>query len=467
MGDGKLVLAGGTVWTPAGLVENASVYVEGETIVGIESDASATPSAGWEVLDTTGHVVLPGVIDTHSHHREPGYTHKEDIRTATAAAAAGGVTLSVGMPNLDPITNSSERFSDLVRLYEEKSIVDFNVNPAGTDLDEIPRLAKLGCLGYKIYMVSDTKRSYPHIPGLGVHDDGQLLSIFEAVEQTGLPLMVHSHNQEIVNEAERRYWAENRYSPLDYVDAQGIYDGMSWDTANYTLLRMQEAVGTKLHLLHVVTSRTVDMLREAKSKREGISAEVNPFALFLGLRELIRDKGPFVVGRLVREETQEKLFGGLRDGVIDLVGSDHAPHTRAEKEEGWADMFNCPSGTPQLQDYLSRLLTSVNAGRLSIDDVARITSYNPARVFDLLPRKGTIAVGADADLVVVDMNRRRIAKDADALTKCGWTPYDGEEFVGVPLHTLVRGRFVMRNRAVVPEHGWGRLAPPQSHRNSA
>lgn len=462
MGDGRLVLAGGTAWSPSGLIEHASLYVEDGRITGIESGERTAPQPGWEVLDTTGLVVIPGVIDTHSHHREPGYTHKEDITTATAAAAAGGVTLSIGMPNLDPITNSAERFEDLVRLYEKKSTVDFNINPAGTNLDEIPKLAELGCLGFKIYMVSDTKRSYPHIPGLGVHDDGQLLSIFEAVAQTGLPLMVHSHNQAIMNEMERRFWAAGRHSPLDYVDAQAVYDGMGWDTANYTLLRMQEAVGTKLHLLHVVTSRTVEMLREAKAQRQGISAEVNPFALFLGRRELIREKGPYVVGRLVEKETQARLFAALQDGTIDVVGSDHAPHTREEKERGWTDMFNCPSGTPQLQDYLSKLLTSVHHGVLTLDDVVHVTSYNPARVFDLLPQKGTIEVGADADLVVVDMNRRRVVRNADSLSKCGWSPYDGDELIGVPLHTLVRGRVVMRDQVVVPSHGWGQLCPPQS-----
>jgi dihydroorotase len=364
------------------------------------------------------------------------------------------------MPNVNPPVTSVDHFKSLIRVYESKATVDFNVNPAGTDLKELAGLAASGCLGFKIYMVSDTKRSYPHIPGLGVHNDGQLLEIFEAVEPTGVPLMVHSHNQEIMDTIEQRYWAKGQFSALDYVDAQRAYDGLGWDTANYTLLRMQEAVGTRLHLLHVVTDRTVELLREAKAAGRAITAEVNPFALFLGRRELIERKGPYVVGRLVPKETQDVLFAALRDGTIDLVGSDHAPHTKEEKEEGWRNMFNCPSGTPQLQDYLSKLLTSAHAGALSLDDVARVSSYNPARIFGLYPKKGTIEIGSDADLVVVDPDRRRTIENASVLSKCGWTPYDGDEVVGVPVHTLVRGRFVMRDGKVQRSPGWGRFTPP-------
>jgi dihydroorotase (multifunctional complex type) len=453
----RLVIANGSVWTPGGLLPEASVVVENDRIVDVREGAPRSGDA--EVIDARARLVLPGFVDTHSHHREPGFTHKEDITSATRAAAAGGVTTTMGMPNVDPPANSLERYHAMLDLYRRKAVVDFNVNPAPTVAEEVPKLAEAGALAFKVFQVVDTKRSYPHMPGLGVTHDGEMLEIFENVAATGLPVMVHPHNQELMDRFEQRYWARGEHGPLAYAAAQREYDGLVWNTAISNLLWLQQATGVRLHVLHLVTRQSVQMVREAKAAGRPVTSEVNGFALFLGDWEQIVANGPRVLGRWVPPDVKDALWNGITDGTIDVLGTDHGPHTLEEKSIGWEDMWKAPSAVPQLQDYLTQLLDKgVNTGRISLDAAVRIASYNPAKLFGLYPRKGTIERGADADIVIVDPAAEIEFRDENALSKCGWTPYHGQRARGVPVHTLVRGRFVYRDRQVVGEPGWGKLA---------
>jgi len=452
-----LVVKGGQVWTPGGMLR-AEIAIDQGKIAVICSEA-AVPAAA-KVIDAQGHIVIPGLVDTHTHHREPGFTHKEDLTTATQAAAAGGVTLTVGMPNVNPPTNTLDRFKDVIEISKKKAIVDFNHNPSGTVPEEIPRLADAGCLAFKIFMVKDTGRDYPHMPGIGLHNHGELFRCFEAVAKTGLPLMVHPHDQDLMDVIEQRYWLREDRSPQAYAKAYREFDGIIWDTAIATILRFQKATGVKLHILHMSTPGGLEMVRRAKEEGRSVSCEVNPWALFLGSWENVERIGPYCLGFWVPEEHVEALWEGIHDGTVDLVGTDHAPHTREEKEIGWTDMWRSPGGEPQIQDYLRLFLTEVNRGRLTLDEVVRLTSYNPARRFGVYPRKGVIQVGSDADLVIVDMTKEETIQNKTTYTKVGWTPYDGQKVKGVPIATIVRGKVVMENGNVIGKPGDGEFIPP-------
>jgi dihydroorotase len=422
--------------------------------------APGTPLDAATTIDATGRHVLPGAIDVHAHHREPGFTEKEDIVSATSASAAGGVTTSFAMPNVDPPPNTVERLDAIIALYEEKALVDWNINAAGTIPDEIPGLATRGIAAFKVFMVVDTGRDYPHMPGIGVHDHGELMGIFETVATTGLPLMVHPHDQALMTHIEAGFWARGERDAKAYARAYAAHDGIIWDTAAALLLRIQKSTGTALHLLHTQTEGVVDQLRRAKAAGQDVSAELNPWALFLGNDWAnIERLGSYALSYYVPEKNTEPLWAALVDGTIDLISTDHAPHRREEKEPGWTDGWKAHTGTPSAQFYVPMFLDAATRGRLPLERVVELVATAPAARFGLAS-KGRLEVGCDADIAIVDLDSELEIRDDIVLSKIGYTPYAGMRVRGVIDTTLVRGRVVYTGGAVVGDRGWGRQARP-------
>jgi dihydroorotase len=453
------VIRGGTIVTGTGR-RKADLAIRGGRIAAVVIPGMELEAA--ETIDAAGKHILPGAIDVHSHHREPGYTHKEDIVSATQACAAGGVTTSFAMPNVQPPPNTVERLDSMIELYKERAIVDWNINAAGTVIDEIAGLATRGIAAFKVFMVVDTGRDYPHMPGIGVHDHGELLAIFEEVGETGLPLMVHPHDQALMTHIERGFWERGERDARAYAKAYAAHDGIIWDTAAALLLRLQQATGTPLHLLHTQTSGVVEQLRRAKSSGQDVSAELNPWALFLGNDWAnIERLGSYALSYYVPEKNTEPLWAALRDGTIDLISTDHAPHLREEKEPGWVDGWKAHTGTPSTQFYVSMFLDAAQRGLIDLERVVQLIATAPADRFGLR-HKGRLEDGADADIAIVDLDAELDIRDDIVLSKIGYTPYAGMKVKGVIETTLVRGRTVYRDGEVVGEPGWGRQAIPSA-----
>ncbi len=453
-----LVIRGGIVVGPAGRLA-ADIGVADGRIAAIV--APGTPLDSLREINAGGRMVMPGAVDVHAHHREPGFTHKEDIVTATQACAAGGVTTTFAMPNVDPPPNTAARLDAMLDLYRSKAVVDWNVNAAATIPEEISALAERGIAAFKVFMVVDTGRSYPHMPGIGVHAHGELLNVFEAVGETGLPLMVHPHDQSLMDHIEQGFWARGERDFRAYARAYAAYDGLIWDTAVAVLLRLQAATGTPLHLLHTQTIGVVDQIRAAKAAGRNVSAELNPWAVFLGNDwATIERLGSYALSYWVPEENVPVLWDALRDGTIDLVSTDHAPHTREEKEPGWTDGWAAHTGTPSAQFCVPLLIDAAQRGLISLERVVELVSTAPARRFGLA-RKGQIEVGADADLAIVDLDAQWEISDELVLREGGWTPYAGRRVRGRIETTIVRGRIVYENGSVVGAPGWGRQACPE------
>jgi dihydroorotase len=279
------------------------------------------------------------------------------------------------------------------------------------------------------------------------------------VKKTGLPLMIHPHDQSLMDAIEQEYWARGERDFRAYAKAYAHDDGVIWDTAVATLLRMQEATGVRLHLLHTQTKRVVEMLREAKGAGRPVSAEVNPWCFWLGNDWAnVERLGSYALSYYVAPHHAAAVYDGFRDGTVDIMATDHAPHLREEKEPGWTDGWKAHTGTPSEQFYLSLLMTDVAAGKISLERVADATATRPARLFGLYPRKGAIRPGSDADIVLVDPKRKHTISDADVLSKCGWTPYAGREVVGIPVHTLLRGEAILDDGKINLREGFGRQA---------
>lgn len=452
-----LVIRGATIVNAWGR-QVADVLVDGESVSGIVKPGSGAPAR--RLIDADGRTLLPGLVDTHCHHRDPGFTHKEDATTATRASAAGGVTTTFAMPNVSPPPKDAATLASMIQHYRESAVVDWNINAAATDPDQIAALAGMGIAGFKIYMVADTGRDYPHMPGLGVHDHGQLMRIFMLVERTGLPLMVHVHDQSIMDVIEQDYWGRGERDYRAYARACAEHDGIVWEAALAVVLRIQQSIGTRLHVLHTQTEGMVDQIRAAKAQGRDVTSEINPWALFLGNDwDTVERLGSYALSFWVPERHTDSLWKGMCDGTIDLVATDHAPHLAAEKEPGWKDGWAAHTGTPSLEFYGPLLLDAAHSGRITLEDMVRLTSTRPAEIFGL-SAKGRIEVGRDADLVLVDPGRSWVISDDHVLSKCGWTPYAGRRVIGAIDTTILRGEVVYDGGEVTAEPGYGRMASP-------
>jgi dihydroorotase len=452
----ELRIAGGDVVTPAGR-HRADVLVDGGKIAGVVSPGVELSDVG-RTVDATGKLVLPGMVDPHVHTREPGFTHKEDITTATEQAAAGGVTTIFGMPNLNPATTSADTLDEVLEMYRAKSIVDYNHNPAATDATQVEPMAERGIRAFKVFMVVDTKRSYPHPQGTGMNDHGDLLRMMDAIAPTGLPFMIHPHDQALMDYIEGEIIGRGENTPQGYAKAYAAREGVIWDTAVDTLIRLSEAAGCAIHLMHMQTRRSIEAVRRAKHRGLPVTCEVNHWTLFLGTWEDVETLGPYALSYWIPDDAREAVWEGLLDGTIDMLSSDHGPHTREEKDVGWEKMWTAHTGTPGIQYQLPLLLDDARAGKLSLERAVELTASRPAEVFGLKGSKGAIVPGLDADLAIVDLERPWTITNDGVLSRCGWTPYDGRE-CGVSVdRTFLRGVEIYADGSVSGAPGLGRMA---------
>jgi dihydroorotase (multifunctional complex type) len=451
-----LRISGGDVATPQGKLR-ADVLVDGGRVAGVVSPGVEISDVG-RTIDAGGKLVLPGMVDPHVHTREPGHTHKEDIITTTQQAAAGGVTTIFGMPNLTPPTSTVETLDEVFELYEAKSIVDYNHNPAATNPEHILPMAERGIRAYKVFMVVDTGRTYPHPAGTGMHDHGDLLRMMDLVAPTGLPFMIHPHDQALMDYIEGEILGRGDNTPQGYAQAYAAREGVIWDTAVDTLLRLSEASDCPVHLMHMQTRRSIEAVRRAKARGIKVTCEVNHWTLFLGTWDDVERLGPYALSYWLPDDAREAVWEGLLDGTIDMLSSDHGPHTREEKDVGWEKMWSAHTGTPGIQYQLPLLLDAVQEGKLSLERAVELTCSRPAEVFGLQATKGIIAPGADADLAIVDLDAPWTITNDGVLSRCGWTPYDGRDCRVSVERTLLRGNEIYADGTVTGAPGQGRMA---------
>ena len=378
-----------------------------------------------ETLDAKGLHVLPGVIDSQVHFREPGLEHKEDLETGSRAAVAGGVTAVFEMPNTKPLTTTAETLADKVRRARHRMFCDFAFFAGGTreNIRDIPKLEKLeGSAGIKVFMGSSTG-------DLLVDDEASLDAIIGKISRRA------SFHAEDESRLKARMGLRRAGDPSSHPDWR---DPEAALIATKRLVALAEKYRKRVHVLHISTADEMAFLKDHKNYA---SVEVTPHHLTL--------EGPACYERLgayaqmnppVRDARHRRaIWAALQSGVVDVLGSDHAPHVRAEKDHAYPDTH---SGMTGVQTLVPIMLDHVNAGRLTLERLVDLTSHGPQRLFGLRG-KGRIAVGYDADLTIVDLKRRETIRNSWIESRCGWTPYDGVEVIGWPAGTFVRGRKVM------------------------
>ncbi len=422
-----LIVKGGTVATPSGIAPG-DVAVAGGRIAAIRAPGGAFGGAeAAEVFDATGLHVLPGAIDTQVHFREPGHEHKEDLASGTAAAALGGIVTVFEMPNTAPSTLTAADLGDKLARARDRAWVDhaFFLGAAAENAMELRALELLpGCCGVKIFMGASTG-------SLLVEDDETL---FEVLKGGRRRVAVHAEDEARMRERVgiARAGGDPRFHP-EWRDAETAR------LATERILRLARRAGRRIHVLHVTTAEEIPLLAAHKDMA---TVEVTPQHLTLSAPDCYQRLGTLAqMNPPIREPRhREALWRAIAEGIVDVIGSDHAPHTREEKAKPYP---SSPSGMPGVQTLLPLLLDHMNAGRLSLARLIDLTSAGPARIYGIA-RKGRIAVGFDADLSIVDLKARREITGDWLAAKCGWSPFEGMRVTGWPMATVVRGRVVMR-----------------------
>jgi dihydroorotase len=382
-------------------------------------------AAAGEVIDCRGLHVLPGVIDSQVHFREPGLTHKEDLESGSLSAVMGGVTAVFEMPNTNPTTTSAQALADKVARAHHRMHCDFAFFIGGTrentsDLAELERLP--GCAGVKVFMGSSTG-------SLLVEDDVGVRNILAAISRRA---SFHSEDEYRLNERKHlRVEGDARSHPVWRDEVTALQ-------CTQRLVRLARATGKRVHVLHITTAQEMEFLKDHK---DVASVEVTPHHLTLEAPSCYQRLGALAqMNPPVRDGAHRAgIWRALAAGIVDVLGSDHAPHTREEKAKSYPAT---PSGMTGVQTLVPIMLDHVNAGRLSLARLVDLTSAGPARLF-AIARKGRIAVGYDADLTVVDLKRRETIRNDWIKSRAGWTPYDGVAVTGWPVGTFVRGARVM------------------------
>lgn len=449
MGAADLVIHGGILVTPEGAFP-ASIAVRAGRIALIGAE-DLMPKAA-ESIDAAGLHILPGLVDVHVHLREPGLTAKEDWASGTAAAAAGGVTTVLDMPNTVPPTASVAALEQKLSLAAAKAHVDFGAYAllAEDSIGVLAALKDAGAIGFKLYMGSSTG-------DLPIPSDGAILEGFESIARLGLRCAVHAENGGVIARREARLKAAGRADALAHLAAR---PEVAEEEALARALAFARVSGARLHIAHVSAERSLPLIRAAKADGVDVTAETCP-QYFLLTAEAMRaaDGQRLRVNPPLRApHNQDPLRRALADGAIDLIATDHAPHLPVEKSA--ARVWDCACGLPGLETLLPLLLTEVAEGRLALTDLPRLLARNPARAFGLYPQKGALAIGSDADFALVDLGRAGQITAAGLKTRAGWTPFDGRAVTGAVTMTLVRGRIVMRDGEVIGPEGWGQALRP-------
>jgi dihydroorotase len=432
-----LVLAGGKVVSPDAVID-ADVAIKDGKIIAVGA-ADALPPAK-ETVDVSGMHVLPGAIDVHVHFRDPGYPQKEDFASGTAAAAFGGVTTIFDMPNTIPTVGTPEILAAKHKMAAEKAHIDFGLYAVlGEDtIENVPALIETGVIGFKLYMGNTFGK-------IASPSTGAMLEAFEVVAPTGKRISLHAETNSIMERRETRLRQAGRTDPLAHLASRPAVVAIE---AVSRAAILAEWTGARIHILHISSADELRPLREAKARGVDITGETCPHYLMLSADDYAKNAGVIRVNPPVREKrNQEPLWTALADGTVDIIATDHAPHSREEKTRN--DMFDVDCGFPGVESQMPLMLTEVNAGRMTIMDYVALSSAKPAKIWGLYPRKGVIAPGTEADIAVVDLKREMTLDDAMLQSRAKITPWHGRKVKGLPIHTIVRGRFVMRDRTLV------------------
>jgi dihydroorotase (multifunctional complex type) len=428
---------------PEGIIRGELAVEEGR----ISEIAVSGLSKADREIDAKDKIVMPGAIDVHAHLYDCHYLPREDFRNGSAAAAAGGVTSVIVMP-LDTPMLTPRTIKNIIQLGQKESLIDFGLhagNMTADSIKDIPKLASVGIKSFKAFTCAPYSIKY-----------SMLEELMTAVKNIDGITFVHAEDDKVLQEQTERLLKEGRKDSLAHAESR---PNEAEEKAVEKVIKLAKRTGCKLHLAHITTRQGAELVKKAKDKRILVTAETCPHYLFF-TREDMQRLGPYlkVNPALKTDEDRAALWDALAKGVIDIVSTDHAPGTKAEKEIGWKNIWTAQIGIPGVETLLSLMLSEgVAKGRLTLERLVDTLCTRPAQIFGLHPRKGIIREGSDADLVLVDLKKEVTITIEKLHYKVGWTPYEGIRIKGVPVTTISRGTVVAEDVDVVGKPGHGQF----------
>ena len=422
------------------IIKNGFCYIDGKlTQVDVGLSGNKIKKIGKiklncsKVFDATGKVVLPGIIDTQTHFREPGSTDVEDLESGSRAAVLGGVTSLFEMPNTNPPTSNLLEFNKKLQLAKNRMHSNYAFYFGATP-ENIEQLSKLkdveGCCGVKLFAGSST---------------GKLLvdkeaDIEKVISNSDRIVSIHSEDEEILKLRKK------------FIKKGDVHSHPEWRNAEVAMsstrrvVKIAERYNKKIHVLHVTTKEEVDFLAMHK---KNVTFEITPQHLTLYSPDCYNELGTYAQMNppLRTKEHYDRLWAAIKHNIVDVLGSDHAPHSKENKNKEYP---NTPSGMPGVQTIFPVMLDHVNNGKLTLDQLIKLMCENPCRIFGI-KNKGYIKEGYDADLTIADMNKEVTIKNEMIASKCGWTPFNNRKIKGFPIGTIVNGNLVMSEGKVILE----------------
>ena len=425
-----LIITGGEVFLPNSSIEKIDIGIKDSKIVEL-GDLSKKDCEKKIVVNNL--IVLPGAIDSQVHFREPGLTHKEDIMNGTKGAILGGVTSIFEMPNTNPSTTTEAALNEKISIAQKNAYCNYSffVGAAKENIENLKKLERLpGCCGVKIFMGSSTG-------DLLVEDDDSLRKILASGNRR---VAVHSEDEYRLRE--RKHLVED--SKVGVSSHPLWRDSQTAIRSTQRLLKIAQETKRKIHVLHISTGDEILILKKFKNFS---TCEVTPQHLFFYAPDCYENLGSLAqMNPPIRDKSHNiGLWKGIEEKIVDVIGSDHAPHTLEEKKKEYP---NCPSGMTGVQTILPIMLDFVNKGKLGINDLVRLLCYNPAKIYNM-KSKGEIKIGNDADFSIVDLNKEFTITNEWIASKSGWTPYNGLKITGLPVFTVVNGKIVMQDSEII------------------
>ncbi|HKV43257.1 MAG TPA: allantoinase AllB [bacterium] len=432
-----LIVKNGTIVSPRSAQRGHVLIADGKVLDVTMGDD--LPEAR-QVIDATGLHVLPGLIDPHVHFRVPGLAYKEDFDTGSQAAAAGGITTVLDMPNVVPPTATVEGVRAKVACARGHAYVDYGIYGVILEghMDQIFPLAEAGVVGYKLFL-GETVGNIP------APQDGEIIDAWRLMARTGLRCGVHAEDNGIILYLRKKLQAQGRSDPLAHLESRPSV--AEAEAISRAILFAREA-GSKLLIHHLSSAEGVELVRRGKDSGVDVAAETCPHYLLMEGEDMVR----MGLGALLKinppvrsRPHREALWRGVLDGTIEVIGTDHSPHTPEEKmaDTPMGDIWTAAAGLAGVETGVPLMLTQVNAGRIGLSQYVRVQAEGPARAWGLWPRKGHLGRGADGDITIVNLAREGTIDQNTLHSKSKVTPFHGFRVKGMPVYTIVRGSVIM------------------------